>query len=91
MYLLVLILFTNEKWINLSHLFMLDLLVKVRYGRKFKTETSFLEREEEVRRRSEELERLQQEVERREVVERWARAVSPLNDCERRTELLASK
>ena len=50
-----------------------------------------MERKEEVRRRSEELERLQQEVERREVVERWARAVSPLNDCERRAELLASK
>ena len=36
MYLLLLILFTNEKWINLSLVFMLDLLIKARYIRKFR-------------------------------------------------------
>ena len=36
MYLLLLILFTNEKWINLSLAFMLDLLIKARYIRKFR-------------------------------------------------------
>ena len=33
MYLLLLILFTNEKWINLSHVFMLDLQIIARYVR----------------------------------------------------------
>ena len=49
------------------------------------------ERERRLVEREEELERLQQDIERREEdLERRARAVSPLNDRERRAELFAS-
>ena len=40
---------------------------------------------EEVRRREQEVERREKELQRR------ARAVSPLNDCDRRRELFSSK
>ena len=81
MYLLLLILFTNEKCHGYNFLMffnLLDLLVKAGNGRKFRAE-------EEVRRREEELERRQEEFERRATV------VSPLNDCERRVKIFASK
>ena len=57
MYLLLLMLFANEKWINISHVFMLDLLIIARYVRRFRRE-----RERRLVEREEELERLQQDI-----------------------------
>ena len=86
MYLLLLMLLTNEKWINISHVFMLDLLIIARYVRRFRRE-----RERRLVEREEEIERLQQDIERREEdLKRRTRAVSPLNDRKRRAELFAS-
>ena len=50
------------------------------------------ERERSLVEREEELQRLQKDLERREEdLAKWARAVSPLNDREKRAELFASK
>ena len=65
MYLLLLILFANEKCHDKPFsCFYVRFVSKAKNGKKFRAERKELDGKEDVRRRSEELEKLQQEIER---------------------------